>query len=89
MFRENLIEKVFKETYDQNEYKIIKTDSRIHSSTYIILNDGNVIIEFAVSDTNIFYAVSNGNLLSLQFEIRNWYTFIKSVEEGLKVHYEL
>lgn len=85
-----LIKKIVADAFERNyiggreeerdEYKLIFIGEATNSISCIIICDENVIVEFIVSENGIFNARSHGSLLSLRYEISNWYGFLKEVD---------
>ena len=80
--RATIVQRAFIDNYN-DDYTLTIIDEREHSSTFIIVNEGEIIVEFSVSNTSLFDAKSHGNLLSYKGELRMWYTFLKQIDDDL------
>lgn len=65
---------------ERDEYKLTLIGETTNSISCIIVCDESIIVEFLVSECGIFNARSHGDLLSLRYEISNWYNFLKEVD---------
>ena len=79
------VKEAFKATYNPKEFKllVLGEEPRINHAFFAIVTNKQILVEFAVADNRIYQASSKGDLLSSEYELRHWITFMRTVESDL------